>query len=163
MMRFIFAAVVLVASLACAMPADAHGGVAFRRTPFRPAVGPVVRFNAGYGYNNFNAFVAPVGFRGYYRSPFIAAPFVASSYVAPFVAAPYIAPAPIVYQQPAQIVAYSQPAPVVSSYQSYSAVSGYGAAPAAYTAQPQAFAAGVTYQLPDGRIVLPSGQVVEPR
>lgn len=141
--------------LLCAAPADAgHGVVTFRNTPFRPFVGPVPTHNfqranffvaPHHGFNSFNAF------RGY-SLPFYAAPAAFS----------YSVPAPIVYAQPAPVVAYTQPAPVVSTYQSYSA---YGAAPAGYNAGPQAFNAGggVTYQLPDGRIVLPSGQVIEPR
>ena len=139
--------------LLCASPVDAgHGVVAFRNTPFRPFVGPVPVRNV----NNADFFVAPHAFHGVnafrgYSLPFYAAPAAFS----------YSAPAPIVYAQPAPVVAYTQPAPAVSTYQSYSA---YGAAPAAYSG-PQAFSAGggVTYQLPDGRLVLPSGQVIEPR
>ena len=137
-----------------APPAEAHHGVvAFRNTPLRPFVGPVPVRNV----HNADFFVAPHAFHGVnafrgYSLPFYAAPAAFS----------YSAPAPIVYAQPAPVVAYTQPAPVVSTYQSYSA---YGAAaPAAYSG-PQAFSAGggVTYQLPDGRLVLPSGQVIEPR
>ena len=138
--------------------AEAHGGIAFRRTPFNPFRGPVA-VHHGNNFNNFNhnAFHDPFAFRGYSLplSYFQPSAFYGPAY--------YQQPATVVYAQPAPVVAYTQPAPVVSTYQSYSAYGGYAGQPAAYSAAPQSFSAGVTYQLPDGRIVLPSGQVVEPR
>ena len=130
--------------------AEAHHGnvVAFRRTPFNPFRGPV----PVHSFRQADFFVAPHAFHGVnafrgYAQPFYSAPASFS----------YSVPSPLVYAQPAPVVAYTQPAPVVPA----------GYAPAAYSASqyaaPQAYSAGVTYQLPDGRIVLPNGQVVEPR
>ena len=154
------AVAVCVAMFACQQAnAGNHGVVAFRNTPLRPFKGPVPTHNfqnadffVAPHHHGFNSFHGVNAFRGY-TVPFYSAPAAFS----------YSVPAPIVYAQPAPVVAYTQPAPVVSTYQSYSASSSYGNAPAAYSG-PQAFSAGgVTYQLPDGRIVLPSGQVIEPR
>lgn len=130
MLRYLLA---IAACLVLAVPSFAHHGIAVRRTPFRPFVGPVAVRNHHAPVVAFrhHAFVAPLAFRGYYTP------------------AAFYAPAPVVaYSAPAPVVTYSQPAAVVSGYSAYQSYSA-----------PQALSSQV-YVLPDGRVVLPDGRVI---
>jgi hypothetical protein len=144
MKRFLLA-LSLVAGLAST--AAAHGGVVrIRATPFRPRVGAVVvapQYHAAFRQDL--RFVAP-----YYSQSFrygYSAPFFAQSFYAPQPI--YVpAPQPIVIQQPAPVVYAEQPS--LSYSQGYS-----------YSGQTQAIRQETVYRLPDGRLVLPSGQVID--
>ena len=141
-------ALLLVASFA---NADHHG---FRRTPFRPFVGPVrvnhhnqnFRFNNNFHHNGFNNFaVVGVPFRYGFSYP---APIVAPAIGYTYPTAPNLGYS---YSQ-----SYNYGAPTYSQgySQSYSLDAGNGYGGAALTLQPQA------YILPNGKIVLPDGRII---
>lgn len=152
MNRFVLS-LLIVAGLAST--AAAHGGVAFRATPFRPFRGPqpVHHHNVGFranfsapfyygGSQDFRFYNDSFAFRGGYSQPF------------------YYNPQPIYIPTPQPIV-IQQPQPVVYSSQSYS----YGnyTQPIQTYAGPQVqtyTAPQAVYILPDGRTVLPDGQVL---
>lgn len=75
----------LVAVLGLVASADAHGGLAIRRTPLRPFVGPVV-VRQNFAFHHRQAFIAPRFHAQAFVQPLYAQQFVAPVYQQQFVA-----------------------------------------------------------------------------